>query len=357
MPDSPPAIAPVSTDTAGFVGPTLAGPFGAARQVASAAEFARIYGGDDADLPCGPNFLAHAVRHFFDAGGANLVVARVRTRAQRPPGRAAYAAALAALDMINDIGLLAAPGSSTFADGPKIAAALLAHAARRLRFAVLDPPPGLTSAQLPAFRRRFDSPDGALVFPWIADSAGLFWPPSGFICGTLARAEWERGVFGSAAGETVRSAAGLAAEIGKAEMDALNAAGVATLRRIAGRGIVLWGTRTLSSDPDWKYINIRRYTSFLENSIAAGTQWAAFEPNDETLWDKIRGAVSDFLLAQWRAGGFQGEKPEAAFFVRCDRTTMTQDDVDNGRIVVVIGVAPLRPAEFIILRIGQWAAR
>lgn len=273
-----------------------------------------------------------------------------------PPGRVAYAAALAALDATNDIGLLAAPGSSTFADGSKIADALLAQAARRRRFAVLNPPPGLTPAQLPAFRRRFDSPDGALFFPWLTDSAGLFLPPSGFICGTLARVERERGVFRSAAGETLRGAAGLTAEIGTAEMDTLNAAGVALLRRLAGRGIVLWGARTPSSGADWKYINIRRYASFLENSLVAGTQWAVFKPNDETLWSAVRGAVGDFLLTQWRAGALQGEKPEAAFFVRCDRTTMTQDDLHNGQLVVMIGFALLRPAEFVIIRIGHGTA-
>jgi hypothetical protein len=111
-----------------------------------------------------------------------------------------------------------------------------------------------------------------------------------------------------------------------------------------------------SLDPEWKYVNVRRYIAFLEHSIDEGTQWAVFEPNDEPLWARIRASVTDLLMAEFENGALAGTKPEQAFFVRCDRTTMTQNDLDNGRLVCVVGVAPVRPAEFVILRIGQWTA-
>jgi phage tail sheath protein FI len=118
----------------------------------------------------------------------------------------------------------------------------------------------------------------------------------------------------------------------------------------------VWGARTTSSDPEWKYVNVRRYFACLEHSIDKGTQWAVFEPNGEPLWKKIANAISDFLFAAWRGGRLLGDKPETAFFVRCDRTTMTQQDLDAGRVVATVGVAPVRPAEFVIIRIGQWTA-
>jgi len=122
------------------------------------------------------------------------------------------------------------------------------------------------------------------------------------------------------------------------------------------RGNLVWGGRTLSPDPMWKYVNERRLFIYLERSIERGTQWAVFEPNDESLWDSVKRRVVRFLQWLWLSGAFQGAKPEEAFFVKCDRSTMTQDDIDQGRLVCLIGVAPIRPAEFVIFRIGQWTA-
>ena len=118
----------------------------------------------------------------------------------------------------------------------------------------------------------------------------------------------------------------------------------------------MWGARTLSSDPEWKYVNIRRHLMFLEHSIEHGLAWAVFEPNDEPLWRSVRRVVEDLLQAQWRQGALLGTEPEEAYFVRCDRSTMTQNDLDNGRLICLVGVAPMRPAEFVIFRIGQWTA-
>jgi uncharacterized protein len=121
--------------------------------------------------------------------------------------------------------------------------------------------------------------------------------------------------------------------------------------------VTLWGARTASDDPEWRYVNIRRYAAFLEQSIADGLQWAVFEPNNEQLWSAVSRTVEDFLLANWQSGGLAGKTPAEAYFVRCDRTTMTQQDIDNGRLICEVGVAVVRPAEFVIFRIGQWAGK
>ncbi|HUP06861.1 MAG TPA: phage tail sheath C-terminal domain-containing protein, partial [Caldimonas sp.] len=128
------------------------------------------------------------------------------------------------------------------------------------------------------------------------------------------------------------------------------------LRHFEGRGDLVWGARTLSSDPRWIYVSVRRLLIYLEHSIDNGTQWAAFEPNSEKLWNTIRRSVEAFLYNEWKAGALRGGKPEEAYSVRCDRTTMSQDDIDKGRLVCLVGVAPVRPSEFVILGIGQWTA-
>jgi hypothetical protein len=136
----------------------------------------------------------------------------------------------------------------------------------------------------------------------------------------------------------------------------LNGLGINCLRSFPGQGNLVWGARTTSSDPEWKYVNIRRYLTYLERSIDSGTQWVVFEPNDPILWASVTEQINDFLTAEWRKGALVGTKPSDAFFVRCNSSTMTQDDIDNGRLICMIGVAPIRPAEFVIFRIGKFAA-
>jgi phage tail sheath protein FI len=147
---------------------------------------------------------------------------------------------------------------------------------------------------------------------------------------------------------------GLQRQVTKGEQDILNPRGVNVLRWFQGRGNLVWGARTTSTDPDWKYVNVRRLFIFVEESIGKATQWVVFEPNDEPLWARVRRSVSDFLTRLWMDGMLQGSKKEEAYFVRCDRTTMTQADIDNGRLIMLIGIAPVKPAEFVIFRIGQW---
>jgi hypothetical protein len=179
-------------------------------------------------------------------------------------------------------------------------------------------------------------------------------PPGGHIAGIYARSDIERGVHKAPANEIVRGAVELQFPLTSGEQDILNPRGVNCLRKFRGRGIRVWGARTTSSDSLWKYVNVRRLFLYIEESIEEGTQWVVFEPNNEKLWARVRQSITAFLTTLWRAGWLMGTKAEEAFFVKCDRSTMTQDDIDNGRLICVIGIAPVKPAEFVIFRIAQW---
>jgi phage tail sheath protein FI len=178
--------------------------------------------------------------------------------------------------------------------------------------------------------------------------------------GIYARTDIERGVHKAPANEVIRGIRDLEFKLTKEEQGILNPININVLRNFRDnyRGLRVWGARTLSSDPDWKYVNVRRLFNFIEHSIDRGTQWAVFEPNDEPTWARLRRTVTAFLRTVWRNGALQGRTPEEAFFVKCGlyEDTMTQDDIDNGRLIMLIGLAPVKPAEFVIFRIGQWAA-
>jgi phage tail sheath protein FI len=269
---------------------------------------------------------------------------------------------------IDDISIVAAPGSTFgYENGYRSTAnmivnLLISHAQRmRYRIAVLDSGAGQSISQVRAMRARFDSTYAALYYPWIrvidpVTRKEIFLPPSGFVAGIYARNDTNRAVYKAPANEVVNGAIGFEKLLNKAQQDVLNPEGINCFRFFEGRGFRLWGARTISSDPEWKYVNLRRYFAFLEHSIDKGTQWAVFEPNGELLWANVRRTIEDFLLNEWQNGALLGDKPEKAYFVKCDRSTMTQNDLDNGRLVCLIGVAPLRPAEFVIFRIGQWTA-
>jgi phage tail sheath protein FI len=239
---------------------------------------------------------------------------------------------------------------------------LIAHAQEmRYRIAVLDSGRGQSLSQVRAMRAILDSSYAALYYPWIkvldpVTRQEIPLPPSAFVAGIYARNDTQRAVYNAPADEVVNLAIGLEQLLTKNQQDVLNPEGINCFRYFEGRGCRLWGARTVSSDPEWKYVNLRRYFIYLEHSVDKGTQWVVFEPNGEALWANVRRTVEEFLLNEWRMGALIGDKPEKAFFVRCDRSTMTQSDLDNGRLVCLIGVAPLRPAEFVIFRIGQWTA-
>jgi phage tail sheath protein FI len=277
---------------------------------------------------------------------------------------------LKSFDDLEDISIVAAPGS-TFgygsssaqqADATAVINALITHATNmRYRIAVLDSGNGQFVADVRAMRAQFDSKYAALYYPWVRiidpiTRKEIYLPPSGFVAGIYARSDIERGVIKAPANEVVNTALGFEINLNRSQQDVLNPEGINCFRFFEGRGNRLWGARTISSDPEWKYVNVRRYFAYIEHSIDRGTQWAVFEPNGEQLWANVRSTIYDFLLNEWQKGALLGEKPEKAFFVRCDRSTMTQNDLDNGRLVCLVGIAPLKPAEFVIFKIGQWTA-
>jgi hypothetical protein len=275
---------------------------------------------------------------------------------------------LKALEGIDDISIVAAPGS-TFrygngyqSDAQTIIGLLISHAENmRYRIAVIDSGNDQAIQDVRALRARYDSKYAALYYPWVRildplTQREINLPPSGFVAGIYARNDINRAVYKAPANEVVNLAIGFEQLLNKSQQDVLNPEGINCFRFFEGRGFRLWGARTISSDPEWKYVNLRRYFAYLEHSIDKGTQWAVFEPNGEALWANIRRTVEDFLFNEWVSGALLGDKPEKAYFVRCDRSTMTQNDLDNGRLVCQIGIAPLRPAEFVVFRIGQWTA-
>jgi hypothetical protein len=280
-----------------------------------------------------------------------------------------YNDALASLLALEDISIIAAPGSSTFAAAAAINQALIgsAEARRAYRIAVLDTPADLEPNDVRALKNLIDSKYAALYYPWIRvanpmaatdplQPGEIDVPPSGAVCGIYARSDVQRGVWKAPANETVTGALDLQRDVRFGEQEGLNPLGINCIRKLPNRGIRVWGARTLSSDPEWKYVNIRRYFIYLEASIDRGTQWAVFEPNGEALWANVRTTVSDFLYNEWMNGALLGATPKEAYFVRCDRSTMTQNDLDNGRLVCQVGVAAIKPAEFVIFKIGQKTA-
>ena len=383
----------VSTSTAGFVGPCRSGPVaGEPELLTSLADFERIYGTSD-PLQFGDisepvhNYLAHAVRAFFNEGGKRCYIARIvngsagRGVDGNQPGPADYEGTeilvggiktktgLRSFEDLDDISIVAAPGSS-FDYGSvggnchaeAIARCLISHCeAMRYRVAVIDSVNGQNPGKVKDYRSTFDSQYAALYYPWIItvdpqSRQKIEVPPSGSICGIYARVDIEYGVHKAPANEEIRLASGLEIDINEQQHSVLNPLGINCLRYFKSRGYCVWGARTVSSDAEWKYINVRRYFSYLEHSIDRGARWTVFESNGAALWDEVRRSIEDFLLAEWKQGHMPGARPDEAYHVRCDRATMTQNDIDNGRLVCLIGVAPLRPAEFVIFRIGLKAA-
>ena len=257
----------------------------------------------------------------------------------------------------NDVvSIMAVPGITD----PNVQLTLVAHCENLAsRFAVLDVPRSAKKVdEIAAHRDIFSSSYAALYHPWLTvfdplDKKNIAIPPSGSIMGIYARSDNSRGVHKAPANEVVRACVGLDTQFNKGEQDILNPKGVNLIRAFPGQRIRVWGARTVSSDPSWKYVNVRRLFIFLEETIKANTNWAVFEPNDEALWTRVHRTISVFLNGMWRNGSLAGTSADEAFFVNIGRSTMSQDDIDNGRLVCVIGVAPVKPAEFVIFRITQ----
>lgn len=254
------------------------------------------------------------------------------------------------------VSIIAVPGVTD----PNVQLSLVAHCENLgSRFAVLDIPREAKKVEdLIAHRDIFDSQYAAVYHPWLQvfdplDKKNIAIPPSGSMIGIYARSDNTRGVHKAPANEPVRACVGLDCQFNKGEQDILNPKGINLIRSFPGQGIRVWGARTVSSNASWKYINVRRLFIFIEESIKANTNWAVFEPNDEVLWVRVKRTIDIFLEGLWRGGSLAGTSPQEAFFVNVGRETMSQDDIDNGRLVCVIAVAPVKPAEFVIFRISQ----
>jgi phage tail sheath protein FI len=259
----------------------------------------------------------------------------------------------------DDVSIMAVPGVTE----PAVQLSLIAHCENKAnRFAIIDIPKDTKKINdLKQWRNMFDSSYAAAYHPWLTvfdpmDKRNINIPPSGTIAGIYARSDNSRGVHKAPANEVVRSTVALDCQYNKGEQDILNPIGINLVRSFTGQGIRVWGARTLSSNPSWKYVNVRRLFIFLEESVKRSTDWVVFEPNDAELWARVKRSLENFLTGVWRDGALVGSSPGEAYFVKIDRTTMTQDDLDNGRLICLIGVAPVKPAEFVIFRFTQFTA-
>jgi phage tail sheath protein FI len=232
------------------------------------------------------------------------------------------------------------------------------------RMAILDAPADLLPQEILEWRMNtagYDSKYATLYYPWIEvmnplTNQPMLVPPSGHVAGIWCRTDATRGVHKAPANEVVLGANGLGFQVTQPEQGGLNRVGINCIRSFPGRGIRIWGARTLSSDPEWRYINVRRLFNYVAESIMEGTQWSVFEPNDQRLWMQLRIAATNFLLRTWREGALFGATPEQAFFVKCDEETNPPEVIEAGQVICEIGIAPVKPAEFVIFRLSQYSA-
>jgi phage tail sheath protein FI len=397
VPSASKPIEGVGTAIAAFVGFAAGGPVNRPIRISSLTQFGKVYSDRrrPENGPFVPNaYLAHAVHGFFENGGRVCWVIRAGQRGNAPGRAASQSAAIEPSDSertvalreamsrlaaIDEVTMIAMPDVMTLAQGSKddapadLASALVAQCDRGgAPMAILDPPPALRPQGVVDWRMNVtghESGSAALYYPWIevmdplSDRPTLV-PPSGHVAGVWARTDSTWGIHRPPTDAALLGARGLAFRIRKAEQGVLDEAGVNSIRSFPGRGIRVWGTRTLSSDPEWRYLNARRLVSYVSESITKGTRWAVFEPNDEELWTQLRGAISNFLTRTWLDGALFGSSPEQAFYVKCDAETNPPDAIEAGQVVVEIGIAPTKPeepaadvpTEFVVFRISQFTA-
>ncbi|WP_031066633.1 phage tail sheath family protein [Streptomyces sp. NRRL WC-3742] len=310
--------------------------------------------------------------HALPAAPAPVAAPAGRLDAAEYVGDAAARTGFSGLEAIDEITMVAVPDlMSAYQRGDlddeglrTVQLAVISHCEQMGdRIAVLDPPPGLSAQRMRTWRNDeagYDSRYATVYYPWIKvfDPAGgrnVLVPPSGHAAGVWARNDAERGVHKAPANEVIRGAVDLELRLSKGEQDLLNPIGVNCIRAFPGRGIRIWGARTLSSDPAWRYLNVRRLFNYLEESILLGTQWVVFEPNDDRLWSSIRRNITAFLTEEWRRGALFGQTAAEAFYVKCDRDNNPPESVDLGQVVCEIGVSPVKPAEFVVFRLSQFS--
>lgn len=370
-----------ATNIVGFLGVAEKGPVNQATLVTNWTQYTKIFGG----LHEG-GWLGHGVYQFFQNGGTkcyiNNLAEPAKKKADAPAKEDDKAAAdtpyevknpdniakliigkdegvgkksgLFLFDEIQDISLVCAPGVTD----PAAQDAILTHCEKnRFRFAVLDSPEtlqgGIDTMPMPR-----DSIMGAYYFPWVemydmvADK-NVYAPPSGGICGVYGRVDGTRGVHKAPANELFKTALGLKYNLTDAEQELLNPKGINCIRNFPGRGIRVWGARTISSNPEWRYVNVRRLFCMVEQALQNGTNWVVFEPNTRDLWKKIIRNITSFMLNIWKSGALFGNTPEEAFYVRCDDELNPPESIDAGYVNIEIGLAPAKPAEFVVFRVSQ----
>ncbi|MFI9306680.1 phage tail sheath family protein [Streptomyces triculaminicus] len=319
--------------------------------------------------------LPEAVYGFFANGGTSCYVLRLdpdRPLADEVDGDPDKRTGLAGLKTVPDVTMVAVPDvwreGMTPETGATIMGKVVAHCVTmRNRLTLLEPPPDTAPAEVPQFLGRLASPDEdaaaftALYYPWVnvpgVDGIARTVVPSGHLAGVWARTDAERGVFKAPANQNLRGVLSLPTLLTDQRHGELNDKGVNCLRVFPDRGLLVWGARTRSSSRDWRYLNVRRLVSFLSDSIRQSSTWAVFEPNDDRLWGTLRHAVGSFLTDQWRQGALLGRTPDEAFYVICDRTNNTSATIDAGQVICDIGIAPVRPAEFVQFTITQIAGQ
>ena len=336
----PKPIEGVSTSTAAFLGETQMGAT-TPTLVTSWLQFQTLFGGYfDAD-----QYLPYAVEGFFLNGGKRCYIFKVTN--------SDYASALSKLEAVEEVSIVYSPNAQAVAG---LADALISHCERlRSRFAIFD---SLKGQDLSSVTKTHESSFAAMYYPWIyvkqtKTGQMCLVPPGGHVAGIYARTDIQKGVNTAPANQIVKGAVDLESTMISYQQDSLIQQGINCIRKLEGREIRVWGARTLSSDPEWKYVNVRRLMIYLEQSIKKGTAWVTFEPNNAATWAKVKSQTENFLTQTWEAGMLMSTSKQEAYFVHCDQTTINQNDLDNGRINILIGLAITKPAEFIILRITQ----
>lgn len=371
-------VAGVRTTIAAFVGKAKTGPVDDPVKTLSWRDFEQQFGGLSVENP-----LSYAIQDFFQNGGEQAYVVRVGLGLGEDAsseifddlmiGNEESKIGLFALEKVDLFNILCIPPMAKEIDvGKKVIAAAASYCERRRAFLIIDGPQSWRTFQIaeramndPIHSLGTDSKNAAVYFPRILkpnpernDRMDAF-AACGAVAGIIARTDVKRGVWKAPAGiETVlKGATGLTVELTDNEIGALNTLSCNCLRFFPNSGNVIWGARTLQGNDqtssEWKYVHVRRLALYLEESLYRGTQWAVFEHNGKALWSRIKRNIENFMHSLWREGAFVGQSPSEAYFVRCDRSTMTQNDIDNGRLIIEVGVAPLRPAEFVIIRIQQ----
>lgn len=347
----PSSIKAVSTSIAGFIGETEKGP-NTPTLITSYLEYERIFGG----FFSAEKYLPDAVKGFFLNGGERCYICRITSDSSSSVclsdflGKSNQNTGLSGFESIEEISIIYCPNSQAITG---LTEALITHCElMKNRFSIIDSLKGEKPTSITKPRNTLYA---ALYYPWIniADSPLRLVPPGGHIAGIYARTDIQRGVHKAPANELVRGAISLEYGVTKSDQESLNPQGINCIRKFVGRGILIWGARTLSEDPEYKYINVCRLLMFLKQSIQKGTQWVVFESNNEKTWATVIQLITNFLTEIWKGGAFMGTKSKEAFFVKCDLETMTQNDIAQGRLIILIGVAPLKPAEFMIFQILQ----